>query len=205
MSPIRRRENGRDSGFTLIELLVTIVLMSLVTTAVAAVTITIMRNEQPTMERISESKDISFLQAAIPADLGSAESRDTTPTLQPSSSNPLPGTNVLTITRTANGVSTTVSYRYVQVGKRWQLARYEISGLGTASEAVVFTGAAYELKKPPSGWTPDTAPTHAVIVNDRTPTGTTGAGQDLTLIFSSGKRFTTGGATLASTGTLPSD
>ena len=200
------RHRRRDGGFTLVEVAITIALMGLVTTAIAAVSITVMRSEKPTVARIAESQDIGFLQSAIPLDLAAATTRDTTPTLQPSSRTALPGTNVLTVTRTdSDGTTITVSYRYTKVDKKWQLARYEISGLGTASETVTYTGAAYELKKPPSGWRPTDAPSHAVTVTNRTQSATSGAGLDLTVVFQSGKTFSTGGAGPAPIGQLSTD
>lgn len=200
----RRPRHRSDTGFTLIEVLITIVLMAIVTSAIAAVSITVMRNEAPTMSRISESKDISFLQAAVPPDLRAATSHDTSPTHQPASQ-PLPGTNVLTVTRDSADGPLVVSYRYELVGERWQLVRYEITGAGTAAESVVRTGSAQELASPPVGWTPDQPATHAASATVRTPTANAGSGLDLAVVFPSGKTFTTGGAGPSPLSELPTD
>jgi prepilin-type N-terminal cleavage/methylation domain-containing protein len=201
----RRGSNaGTDAGFTLVEVLITVVLMAIVTSAIAAVSITVIRSEAPTLSRIAESKDISYLQAAVPPDVRAATAHDTSPTHQPANQS-LPGTNVLTVTRDSATGPLVVSYRYQLVGERWQLVRYEIENAGTDSETVVRTGAAQELAPPPTGWTPDQPATHAASATVRTPTANAGSGLDLTVVFPTGKTFSTGGAGPSPLSELPTD
>lgn len=200
----RRRPPGDDTGFTLVEVLITTVLMAIVTSAIAAVSITVMRNEAPTLSRVAESNDISFLQGTVPADLRAATAHDTSPTYQPAGQ-PLPGTNVLTINRDTATGPLIVSYRYVLVGNKWQLVRYEVRNAGTASEMIERTGAAQDLAPPPAGWTPDQPATHAASATVRTPTANAGSGLDLAVVFPTGKTFSTGGAGPSPLSELPTD
>jgi prepilin-type N-terminal cleavage/methylation domain-containing protein len=199
---------GRDAGMSLVELLVSIVISGTLVTAVALGFSVIARNHQPTLDRVAESKDISFIQAWVPLDLASSVTVDTSPTLQPASSQTLPGTNVMTIERkdlTSPGAPNYfVAYRYVHVGEEWQLIRYEIKNRGLATETVESTGVAHELAAPPPGWTPDVAPKHAIDVTGRNPVVVLRkSGQDVTVTFRGGDQYSTGGAGLGPGETLP--
>lgn len=74
----------RDRGMTLVELLMTVTILGIIMTSLSAAMIVILRTERPIKDHLSESKDITFLQAWIPNDLASATSRNIEPLFQPS-------------------------------------------------------------------------------------------------------------------------
>jgi len=203
------RDPARDAGMTLPEVLISIVLVGVLMIAVTSATTVFLRTEKPTTSRISESKDITFLQTWLPLDLASAVSSDREPLAQPAGSQTLPGTNVLTLTRPdVTGSSTVyykVSYRYVHVGDEWQLVRYEIRNPGLPSETVVQVGVAHELPGPPEDWTPDQPPVHAIEVTARNQVIIRPIGEDVLVTFKSGQQFSTGGAGMSSEDQLPTD
>lgn len=205
----RMRDHHRDSGMTLVELLVSVAILGVIMSTIGAAIIVILRSEKPTSQRLAESKDITFLQAWVPNDLSSAVSSNTEPTYQPSMMTLLPGTNVITLTRPdldqGTGKYITVSYRYVHADNEWQLRRYEIRDIGSFFETVVQVGVAHELAPPPSTWTPNQAPTHAITVTARNQVILRPIGEDIDVVFDSGGSFTTGGAGLSSEDMLPTD
>ena len=204
------RSSNRDRGMTLVELLITVTILGIIMSSLSFAIIAILRNEGPTKNRLSESKDITFLQAWIPNDLASATSRNVDPAYQPSPTATLAGTNVLTIDRSdvmADGTATSyiVSYRYAPSGDEWQLRRYEIRNSGKASQKITQVGVAHELAPPPPSWNPAQAPSHAVNVTSRNQVVIRPIGEDIRVVFRSGEVFTTGGAGLSSQDQLPTD
>ena len=195
---------------TLVELLITVTILGIIMTSLSAAMIVILRSERPIKDHLSESKDITFLQAWIPNDLASASSRNIDPLYQPSSRTTLPGTNVLTLDRadiSTSGITTNyiVSYRYVSVGDEWQLQRYEIRNVGLATQTITKVGVAHQLASPPPTWNPSQSPVHAVSVTSRNQVVLRPIGEDVQVTFGSGQEFTTGGAGLSSQDQLPTD
>ena len=200
----------RDRGMTLVELLITVTILGIIMTSLSAAMIVILRTERPIKDHLSESKDITFLQAWIPNDLASASSRNIDPLHQPSPRTTLPGTNVLTLNRadiSTSYVTTNyvVSYRYVQVGEEWQLQRYEIRNVGLTTQTLTKVGVAHQLAAPPATWNPTQSPIHAVTVTSRNQVVLRPIGEDVQVTFGSGEEFTTGGAGLSSQDQLPTD
>ena len=195
---------------TLVELLITVTILGIIMTSLSAAMIVILRTERPIKDHLSESKDITFLQAWIPNDLASASSRNIDPLHQPSPRTTLPGTNVLTLNRadiSTSDVTTNyvVSYRYVQVGEEWQLQRYEIRNVGLTTQTLTKVGVAHQLAAPPATWNPTQSPIHAVTVTSRNQVVLRPIGEDVQVTFGSGEEFTTGGAGLSSQDQLPTD
>ena len=204
------QSSQRDRGMTLVELLITVTILGIIMTSLSAAMIVILRSERPIKDHLSESKDITFLQAWIPNDLASASSRNIDPLYQPSSRTTLPGTNVLTLDRadiSTSGITTSyiVSYRYVSVGDEWQLQRYEIRKVGLATQTITKVGVAHQLASPPPTWNPTQSPVHAVSVTSRNQVVLRPIGEDVQVTFGSGEEFTTGGAGLSSQDQLPTD
>ena len=204
------QSSQRDRGMTLVELLITVTILGIIMTSLSAAMIVILRSERPIKDHLSESKDITFLQAWIPNDLASASSRNIDPLYQPSSRTTLPGTNVLTLDRadiSTSGITTNyiVSYRYVSVGDEWQLQRYEIRNVGLATQTITKVGVAHQLASPPPTWNPTQSPVHAVSVTSRNQVVLRPIGEDVQVTFGSGEEFTTGGAGLSSQDQLPTD
>ena len=204
------QSSQRDRGMTLVELLITVTILGIIMTSLSAAMIVILRSERPIKDHLSESKDITFLQAWIPNDLASASSRNIDPLYQPSSRTTLPGTNVLTLDRadiSTSGITTNyiVSYRYVSVGDEWQLQRYEIRNVGLATQTITKVGVAHQLASPPPTWNPTQSPVHAVSVTSRNQVVLRPIGEDVQVTFGSGQEFTTGGAGLSSQDQLPTD
>ena len=206
----KQQSGQRDRGMTLVELLITVTILGIIMTSLTAAMIVILRTEQPIKDNLSESKDITFLQAWIPSDLASATSRNIDPLYQPTPRTTLPGTNVLTLNRadiSTSGVTTNyvVSYRYVQVRDEWQLQRYEIRNVGLATQNITKVGVAHQLASPPPTWNPTQSPVHAVSVTSRNQVVLRPIGEDVQVTFGSGQGFTTGGAGLSSQDQLPTD
>ena len=181
----------RDRGMTLVELLMTVTILGIIMTSLSAAMIVILRTERPIKDHLSESKDITFLQAWIPNDLASATSRNIEPLFQPSATTDLLGTNVLTLNRadiSASGMTSNfvVSYRYVQSGDEWQLRRYEIRNVGLTNQTVTQVGVAHQLASPPPTWNPTQSPTHAVTVTSRNQVVLRPIGEDVQVVFGSG-------------------
>ncbi len=206
----KHQSGQRDRGMTLVELLITVTILGIIMSSLSAAMIVILRTERPIKDHLSESKDITFLQAWIPNDLASASSRNIDPLHQPSPRTTLPGTNVLTLNRadiSTSDVTTNyvVSYRYVQVGEEWQLQRYEIRNVGLTTQTLTKVGVAHQLAAPPVTWNPTQSPIHAVTVTSRNQVVLRPIGEDVQVTFGSGEEFTTGGAGLSSQDQLPTD
>jgi len=206
----KHQSGQRDRGMTLVELLITVTILGIIMTSLSAAMIVVLRTERPIKDHLSESKDITFLQAWIPNDLASASSRNIDPLYQPTPSTTLPGTNVLTLNRadiSTSGFTTNyvVSYRYVQVGEEWQLQRYEIRNVGLTTQTLTKVGVAHQLAAPPVTWNPSQSPIHAVTVTSRNQVVLRPIGEDVQVTFGSGEEFTTGGAGLSSQDQLPTD
>ena len=213
-----RTDRRRDAGFTLPELLISVLLMGMLTTAMAGAFSVVLRQQKPTIARIAESKDITFVQTWVPLDVASAVTNpnpalptiNTDPGFDPTTAGALPGTNVFTVLRSdisgASEVLYYVAYRYVQVGDEYQLRRYEIRGAGTPSEVIKQVGVAHELPAPPAGWREGIdPPTHAVEINARNQVVLRPIGDDITVNFKSNNNFTTGGSPLSRGLALPGD
>ena len=200
----------RDRGMTRVDLLMTVTILGIIMASLSAAMIVILRTERPMRDQLAETKDITFLQAWIPRDLASATSRNTEPQHQPSATSKLPGTNVLTINRSdiaTSGLAENyvVSYRYVQSENEWQLKRYEIRNVSLINQTVSQVRVAQQLATPPPTWKPTQSPTHAVTVTSRNQVVLRPIGEDIQVVFKSGEKFTTGGASLSSQDQLPTD
>ena len=200
----------RDRGMTLVDLLMTVTILGIIMASLSAAMIVILRTERPMRDQLAETKDITFLQAWIPRDLASATSRNTEPQHQPSATSKLPGTNVLTINRSdiaTSGLAENyvVSYRYVQSENEWQLKRYEIRNVSLINQTITQVRVAQQLATPPPTWKPTQSPTHAVTVTSRNQVVLRPIGEDIQVVFKSGEKFTTGGASLSSQDQLPTD
>jgi hypothetical protein len=195
----------RDEGVTMVELLVSIVITGTIIGSIALAFSVILSTNSPALARISESKDVTFVQTYLPLDLASAVA----PTTAEASAGMkaindeasympvpgLPGTNAVTVRRVdvSTGEKYWVSYRYVQDGAEWVLLRYEIRGANTTVRTV-----ATELAAPPEGWVAGVdKPTHAIELNARNQVVLRPVGDDITISFDSGNDFTTGGAALS--------
>lgn len=176
--------------------------------------ISVMLTATPQAEiRLTESKDITFLQTWVPVDLSSAiNSYDNPDEVQvkaellagePSMSYnvALQGTNVLTLI--VPDLDTDdykiISYRYLEVQGDWMLARYLIKNPGTASESSSLVGVAREVVDPPidGSWSPGMTPAHAFQITSRNQVVLRPIGENITVFFKSGNEFSTGGAGLS--------
>ncbi|MFT4865695.1 MAG: prepilin-type N-terminal cleavage/methylation domain-containing protein, partial [Ilumatobacter sp.] len=208
-----RRQSKNDGGFTLPELLVAISLSGVLLAAIS-LAISVMLTATPQAEiRLSESKDITFLQTWVPVDLASAiDSYDDPDEAQlmaelaagkPSMAYnvSLEGTNVLTLVvpdLEADDYNL-VSYRYLLSKGDWRLVRYLIKNPGTAAESSSQVGVASEVKDPPidGSWSPGMKPVHAFQITSRNQVVLRPIGENITVYFASGNEFSTGGAGLS--------
>lgn len=215
---LQRGPRRRDAGFTLPELLVSVMLMGMLATALAGAFSVVLQQQKPTIDRIAESKDITFVQTWIPLDVASAipnpnaaiPTINTEPGFDPTNGAALPGTNVFTVLRSditgSTQVTYYVAYRYVRVDDEYRLVRYEIRGAGTISQVIKLVGVAHELPAPPVGWREKVdAPSHAVEINARNQVVLRPIGDDITVNFKSNNNFTTGGSPLSRGMELPGD
>ncbi|MFN3256565.1 MAG: type II secretion system protein J [Ilumatobacter sp.] len=213
-----RRELGQrprrgDGGFTLPEVLIAIVLTG-VLTAVIASAISVMLRVTPRAEaRLAESKDVTFLQTWIPIDLATAiNSYDdpsdivvradlaaNDPFVNYNATPALPGTNVLTLVvpNAQTGELEIIAYRYVNRDGNWQLIRMRITNPGTPDEERSQVGVAHEIPDPPEGWVPGQPVDFAFEVTSRNQVVLRPIGEDVTVKFTSGNTFQTGGAGLS--------
>lgn len=189
----------------MVELLVSIVITGTIIGSIALAFSVILNTHSPALARISESKDVTFVQTYLPLDLASAvaptdaekaagmkainDDADYMPVAG------LPGTNAVSVRRSdiVTGEKYWVSYRYVQQGDEWVLLRYEVRG-GQTTVRTVGT----ELAAPPEGWRAGIdKPVHAIELNARNQVVLRPVGDDITVSFDSGNDFTTGGAALS--------
>lgn len=219
-----RETSARDAGFTLPELLVTLSVTSILLVAISAALIGMLNLSTQATDRLTESRDISFIQTRVPVDLGSAlassnevgpadirsDLRDQLDLIGiPAPSldilDTLPGTNVLTVVRPDTvGISMVISYRYEQDGTEWVINRYQFQNSGLASQTLSVNNVAQAVAPPPPGssWQAGDPVDFAVEVS---PKGNASrlAGQDVTVTFASGRTFSTGGGGLSSQNALP--
>jgi hypothetical protein len=189
----------------MVELLVSIVITGTIIGSIALAFSVILSTNSPALARISESKDVTFVQTYLPLDLASAVA----PTDAEKAAGikginddagylpvpDLPGTNAVTVRRAdvSTGQKYWVSYRYLQDGNDWVLQRFEVRG-GQITVRTVAT----ELAAPPEGWRPGVdKPIHAIELNARNQVVLRPVGDDITVSFDSGNDFTTGGAALS--------
>ena len=218
MSIATTRARAADRGFTLPEILIAMTVSGILASALALAFSVVVRSQTGATQRIGESKDITFVQTWLPADLSSATKTWVDPQLGFLDAS-LPGTNVVTMARPDidTGGAYLIMYRYEEIaGRGWVLVRYRVDNPGcpTATpvvgncaggpETVKRVGVAYELVSPPADWTTDQAPIHAVEVNRRNGGSAYGAGtedrpvgEDVTVHFKSGSIYVAGGSGLS--------
>jgi prepilin-type N-terminal cleavage/methylation domain-containing protein len=206
------RARRSDAGFTLPELLISVMVSGILIAVISTALLVVLRTAPQAEARLSESKDVTFLNAWIPVDLSTAVSSwddvddsvvragmlARTPAMTYNAS--LPGVNILTLVLPDgnSGGFQLVSYRYEQLTNgEWRISRYLILAPGTASETLQLVGVAYEVPNPPAGWVPADGVSHAVVVTSRNQAAAGPVGEDVTVIFQSGNEFTTGGAGLS--------
>lgn len=212
--PDQPRDPRRDAGVTLPELLISIVITGTIIASIALAFSVVLSSNGPAYQRISESKDVTFVQTYLPLDMAAAiapteaqaaagmKAINDDADHQPVAGLTLEGTNAVTVRRsevTGSGSAVyIVSYRYLQQGDEWVLMRYEIHNPGTGSQTVNGRVVAYELAPPPVGWQANVdKPTHAIELNARNQVVLRPVGDDITVSFESGKDFTTGGSALS--------
>ena len=141
------------------------VVASLLVTSLAFAFSVVARNQGDAEQRLSESRDVTFVQTWLPADLSSATQSWLEPQLPFPVVESLPGTNVVTVARPDVDLGTQylIAYRYEEVpGNGWALARYRIDDpgcptatplfdAGNGPESVKRIGVAYERTLPPGG------------------------------------------------------
>lgn len=216
-----RRARRGDSGFTLPEMLVAMTVGSLLVAMMATAFSVMARAQTNAVDRVAESKDVTFVQTWLPTDLSSATQTWIEPTLPFPLNTPLIGANVLTLSRIdlATDDEFLIMYRYEEIPDRgYVLARYRVDNPGCptpnpvigrceANESVKRIGVAYELPAPPypsadhpDPWDPATeSPFWALEVVRRNSgtAGDTATGEDVTVHFNSGSIYIAGGAGLS--------
>lgn len=190
--------------------------------AAIATSLSVVLRVAPSAEaRLAESKDVTFLQTWIPADLSTAiNSYDATNDVDlknelvanaPNVSYlaDLPGTNVLTLVvpNPATGQNDIIAYRYTYDNFKPRITRYRITDPGVAgSESLSVVGVAHEIPAPPAGWVPGDPIGFAIEITARNQASLRPVGEDVTIFFESGNEFRTGGAGLsAEQGLTPND
>lgn len=183
---------------TLPELLIAMTVVGIILSVLTASLLTTMRATPAAQQRVLVARDVSFLEAWIPADLATATATNTDPVFDPTSSGTLPGTNAFTLwlAPTDGGLDSPgiVSYRYLNDGGEWQLVRFDVLRPGTVRESFARVVIARQLAAPAATWTPAQAPQHAVNVIDRTTSGRVAL--DIVFTFDRGETATTGGSAL---------
>ncbi|MCU1400973.1 MAG: hypothetical protein JWN62_4082 [Acidimicrobiales bacterium] len=158
----------KDDGFTLIELLISIVLSGVLTAALSATILVIVRQQSAIAGRFNDARSENGVGFWVPADLSSADQPvDNTPTNSPCFTTCPAGTTIVgsnafllawsSLVPGASGTAavtklTRVSYRYALVGKEYQLIRVQcdlLEGVQTCTSNVV----AHNLAGPPDGST----------------------------------------------------
>lgn len=210
----------RDGGFTLPEMLVAMTVSGVLVASLAMAFSVVVQSQSGAQQRISESKDITFVQTWLPADLSSATQTWLEPQLGFPFVADLPGVNVLTMSRPDLDADTEylIMYRYEDLGNQgWALVRYRIDNPGcptsnpvvgncsNGNEAVKRIGVAYELVAPPADWDETSSPTFAIEVTRRNGGGSgygsgtesRPVGEDVRINFVSGSIYLAGGSGLS--------
>lgn len=213
-------QGGNDKGFTLPEMLVAMTVSGVLVASLAMAFSVVVQSQTGAQQRISESKDITFVQTWMPTDLSSATQTWLEPELGFPFVTDLPGVNVLTMSRPDldTGSEYLIMYRYEDLGNQgWGLVRYRIDNPGcpTASpvvgscsngnELVKRIGVAYELMPPSATWDGTTSPTWAIEVTRRNGGGNgygngtdnRPVGEDVAVHFVSGSVYLAGGSGLS--------
>lgn len=220
----RSKAPKRNGGFTLPEILISMTVSGILVASLAMAFSVIVRSQTGGQQRIAESKDVTFVQTWLPADLSSATQTWVEPVVPFPFNADLPGTNVLTMARPdlTMGDDYLIMYRYEELpGRGWILARYRIDNPGCPTpfpavgncsggpENVKRIGVAYELMAPPPTWTEDQAPIHAIEVTRRNGGSTYGSGtesrpvgEDVAVHFKSGTIYIAGGSGLSAGQTI---
>lgn len=219
-APSAAQERQRDKGFTLPEMLVAMMVSGLLVTSLAMAFSVVVRSQGGSQQRIAESKDITFVQTWLPADLSSATQTWLEPELGFPFNAELPGVNVLTMARPDldSDSDYLIMYRYEDLGNDgWALVRYRIDNPGcptsnpvvgncsNGNEVVKRIGVAYELMPPPPEWDGTTPPTFAIEVTRRngggngygSGTDSRPVGEDVAVHFVSGSVYLAGGSGLS--------
>ena len=140
-----RRRRG-DAGMTLPEVLVAVVVMGMMTTALAATTSVILQQADNTEGRVNNARSEQNVGMVMPADLSSAESVVVTPGAVPCGPSPacavgvdLGGSNAVMLSWSGQqfdvasnamvATVTNVSYRVVETSGEFRLIRLECSGV----------------------------------------------------------------------------
>lgn len=148
-------EPATDRGFTLPELLVVIAVMGMIATAVFSGISVVLRNEDSTMARLSQQRNIQGLTTWLPADVASTPPNGLV--IGGGGCGSGSGVNVLGLTwvEVVDGFSTTyrVTYQATNEGDHSRLWRYYCDG-GSAKAVLVSN----ELPPIEGGWSPTSPP-----------------------------------------------
>jgi prepilin-type N-terminal cleavage/methylation domain-containing protein len=191
-----RRRQG-DAGFTLVEMLVAVAVLGIVSGALAAALMLVVKTQSSATDRYRDSHSAQLLTTYLPADVQSVapnNQADTTFSAGWQCAGAAPGSNLLRLAAgDSAGTTTYISYRYQQVGAEYQVVRYTCR-LGTAPTSIV---AAHTIAAPPAGWAPGQDP--KVVT-----TAVAGAQITMTAKEVSGYTFTVTGARVNTAATVPS-
>lgn len=212
-----RRAHGTAAsapGFSLPEVLIAVTVSGILVASIATAFSVVIRSTPIIEARLSESKDVTFLQAWIPIDLSTAinsyddiddvELKNKLTSNEPNVSYlaDLDGTNVLTLVVPDPSSNTLqiVAYRYIFENGEGRLVRYRIESPGQAgAEVVSLVGVAYEVAQPDptSNWQAGDPVDFAFAIEARNQASLRPVGEDITVLFQSGNEFRTGGAGLS--------
>lgn len=212
-----RRAHGTSAaapGFSLPEVLIAVTLSGILVASIATAFSVVIRSTPVIEARLSESKDVTFLQAWIPIDLSTAinsyddiddvELKNKLTSNEPNVSYlaDLDGTNVLTLVvpDPSNGTLQIIAYRYILEDDEGRLVRFRIENPGqVGAEVVSLVGVAYEVAQPDPtlNWQDGDPVDFAFAIEARNQASLRPVGEDITVLFQSGNEFRTGGAGLS--------